>query len=72
MLELLNISSWNPTHSCPKNHSWCSHHLPSSQSNDAAGPDWHLLFLLKTETFICVHCLRGYPAPEKGRQPGII
>ena len=67
MLELLHISPWNLTHSCPKHHSWCFCHLPSSPSNDAAGPGWHLLFLLQTETFICACCLQGHPATKKGR-----
>lgn len=67
MLELLHISPWNLTHSCPQNHSWCSYHLPSSLSNDAAGPGWHLSFLLQTETFIGACCLQGHPATKKGK-----
>lgn len=46
ILKLLNINPHTLTHSYTKNPRWCSPHLPSSLSNDAAGPDWHLLFLL--------------------------
>lgn len=73
MLEFLNISSWSLAHSHPKNHSWCSHHLPSSQSNDAVGPDWHLLlFLFQTETFMYMLPMKVSCYQKKGRQPGTI